>query len=129
MEIQSAKSVERFTDIVGFQGRDSSGAFGVLANAERRMTVLSFGLHSFRYQDHTVEYLALPGGLLYFRDNELLITTQNYVRDRDMKTITLSLQKEIHASEAALQDTKRSLRRLDDEIIRRLSRLGSDLAI
>lgn len=135
MEILSTSSVnpsahsgaipgDFFDDVVSYTGRDSSGSFGILAHAERRMTVLVSGLASFRRQNGQQEYLALPGGTLYFRDNVLSIVTQNYVRDSDFGRITRALDQEIRNSEARLTETKKSLRRLDEEILRRLSRLN-----
>lgn len=130
LEVQSpGANGPHFTDIVSFSGRDSSGDFSILAHAERRMTVLMFGLASFKHENGLQEFLALPGGLLYFRNNELLIATQSFAQSIDFKTITTALESEIRVSETEVRETRRSLRRLDEEILRRLSRLnlGSDL--
>lgn len=125
LEIQSSVSaMERFEDVISFSGRDSSGSFNILANAERRMTVLSFGLASFRCLDGIQEFLALPGGLLYFRNNELILTPQTYVRDSDFEKITTALENGILVSENASRETRLSLRKLDEEILRRLSHLN-----
>ena len=124
LEIQSpARGTTRFENVVSFSGRDSSGSFGVLVNAERRMTVLAYGIARFQRVDGSQVYLALPGGLLYFRNNELVIVTQNYGRSSDFDEITRSLQNEIRTSEAELHETRQSLRRLDEEILKRLTRL------
>lgn len=125
LEIQSPVSdTESFTDVVSFTGRDSSGSFGILAHAERRLTALKFGLASFRCLDGRQEYLAVPGGLLYFVNNELFITTRKYVRSPDFEKITKALENEIKAAESLSLDTRRSLRKLDQEILKRLSHLN-----
>ena len=41
MDIESPITSEHFDDVVSFSGRDSSGSFGILPFAERRMTVLT----------------------------------------------------------------------------------------
>lgn len=125
LEIQSpASHFERFEKVFSFSGRDMSGSFGILANAERRMTALDFGLASFKLSNGNKEYLALSGGLCYFRDNELFITTRSYVRDSDFDKITLALENEVKASETSTLEVRKSLRRLDEEILKRLSQLS-----
>lgn len=124
VEIQSPGEMECIDGVVEFVGRDSSGSFGILANAERRMTVLAFGLASFHLTSGQQEYLALPGGLLYFKENQLRIATQNFVRSPDLAEVMAALREEIRASEVVLQETRKSIRRLDEEILKRLSRLN-----
>lgn len=124
LEIQSPEKVERIENVVSFAARDSSGSFGILANAERRMTVLAFGLASFRLDHGGEEYLAVPGGLLYFSRNQLRITTHSFVRSADLARVANALKEEIHASEDVLAETRKSIRRLDEEILKRLSHLN-----
>lgn len=111
-------------DIVSFTAKDASGSFGLLANAFRRITALSFGMTSLRRADGSLEYLALPGGVLYFASNELRIATTTFVRSQSRDEITAALDKKIRLEEENIRDLKRSLHQLDEEILRRLSSMG-----
>jgi F-type H+-transporting ATPase subunit epsilon len=123
VHLMSATRSESVSDVVQFAGRDASGSFGILANAYRRMTVLVFGLAHFRTAEGKVEYLALPGGLLYFLENELRIATTNFVRSPDLDEISAALDRQLRQEEEKLHDIKQSLHRLDDEILKRMYEL------
>ena len=125
----SPTKLEETDDIVSFTAKDASGSFGILANAYRRITALSFGMASFRKSDESTEYLALPGGVLYFSGNVLKITTTSFVRSRDIRDITAALDKKLHFEEENIREIKRSLHRLDEEILKRLSTMGRRAAL
>jgi F-type H+-transporting ATPase subunit epsilon len=76
--------------------------------------------------DGSREYLGFPGGLLYFIDNELRISTRRYLRDTDVERITQALTRELLEEEQALQQTRRKLHRLEAEMLKRLAQLGRD---
>ena len=118
--LQSANRSERLSDVTSFVGEDESGSFGLLADHARMMTYLNFGLARLRYSSGDMEYLALPGGLLYFVNNELRVTTRQYSLSRDYDEILDILDRELTAQEHSLQSIKDSLRRLDESILRRL---------
>ena len=111
---------ERIEGVTSFVGEDASGSFGILPRHARFMTVLNFGLARFRRGDAPWQYLALPGGLLYFLDNELRITTRSYLRDPDYGRISRLLEEEMAAEERNLHSVKESLRRMEEELMRRL---------
>lgn len=119
----SATRSEWIPDVVRFTGRDAAGSFGILANASRRMTVLIFGLAHFQNAAGNVEYLALPGGVLYFVANELRIATTTFVRSSGLEEISAALDRELRQEEEGLRDIKQSLHRLDEEIMKRLYEL------
>lgn len=123
LHLMSATRSESIPQVVQFTGRDPSGSFGILANAYRRMTVLTFGLAHFRTAEGKLEYLALPGGLLYFLENELRIATTNFVRSPDLDEISAALDRQLRQEEEKLRDIKQSLHRLDDEIMKRMYEL------
>jgi F-type H+-transporting ATPase subunit epsilon len=123
LHLMSVTRSESIPDVVQFTGRDTSGSFGILANAYRRMTVLIFGLAHFRTAEGKLEYLALPGGLLYFLENELRIATTNFVRSPDLDEISAALDRQLRQEEEKLHDIKQSLHRLDDEIMKRMYEL------
>jgi F-type H+-transporting ATPase subunit epsilon len=120
LHLMSATRSEWIPDAVRFTGRDASGSFGILANASRRMTVLVFGLAHFQNAAGQVEYLALPGGVLYFVSNELHVATTNFVRSPGLEEISAALDHQLRQEEDELRDIKQSLHRLDEEIMKRL---------
>ncbi|MBX3327004.1 MAG: F0F1 ATP synthase subunit epsilon [Nitrospira sp.] len=123
MHLQSATQYERIERVTMFVGEDSSGSFGIMAGHQRMMTPLQFGLARFRTNDDW-EFLALPGGLLYFVDNELFVNTRHYLRDQDCVRITKALEEQLRKEEASLREIKDSLHRLEEEMFKRLWRLG-----
>lgn len=124
MHLQSATAYERLADVTAFIGQDLSGSFGILAGHERVMTPLTFGLARFRTQDGEWQFLALPGGLLYFVANELFINTRRYLRDRDYTAIVRAIDEQLLVEEATLSQLRASLHRLEEEMFTRLWRLN-----
>ena len=125
--LQSGSQYEKITEVVSFIGEDKSGKFGMLAYHSRMMTCLCFGLAEFRYQNNEKEYVALPGGVLYFVDNQLFIGTRHYIKSKDYHTIISSLDKELQHEEENVRSIKESLHRLDEEILKRLWHLKQNI--
>jgi F-type H+-transporting ATPase subunit epsilon len=123
LELLSPSRTERVEGIVSFVGRDASGSFGILPDAARRISALSLGLAQIRFNDGRTEYLALPGGLLYFVSNVLRISSEEFVRDANFERISAVLEKKRVEEEGSVSETRRSLHRLDEEIMKRLSRM------
>jgi F-type H+-transporting ATPase subunit epsilon len=126
LHLFAADRYERIDGAASFVGEDTSGSFGILARHDRFMTALTFGLARLILSDGSREYLGFPGGLLYFIDNELRISTRRYLRDTDVGRITQALTRELLEEERALQQMRRKLHRLEAEMLRRLARLGPD---
>jgi F-type H+-transporting ATPase subunit epsilon len=124
LHLQAATQYERIDVVVSFVGMDRSGAFGLLAGHERMITALRFGLAQFRLDDGGRQYLALPGGVLYFVNNELFISTRQYLRDSDYRRIADALEAQLVSEEANLQTMKDSLRRLEEEMFKRLWKMA-----
>ncbi len=124
MHLQSAIQYERVESVTMFVGEDASGSFGIMAGHHRLMTPLQFGLARFRTEDDEWQFLALPGGMLYFVNNELFLNTRRYLRDQDCARITQALEQQLRREEAALRELKESLHRLEEEMFKRLWKLG-----
>ena len=124
LHLQGATQYERIEGVASFVGRDASGSFGILAGHQRMMTTLSFGLARFRTAGGTWQYLAMPGAVLYFVANELFVSTRRYVRDDDYTHVTHVLDEQLRAEEAGLRNIKDSLRRLEEEMFKRLWQMG-----
>jgi len=124
VHLLAADRTDIIENVASFTGEDRSGSFGLLARHDRFMTALTFGLARLALADGTREYLGFPGGLLYFVDNELRISTRRYLRDTDVARITQALTRELLEEERALEQTRRKLHRLETEMLRRLAELG-----
>lgn len=122
-------SLRDFTDsqvlpgVCSFVGEDASGSFGILPGHGRFMTSLVFGLARFRTTGDAWNYLALPGGVLYMAGDELRIATRRYLLDDDYRRVSERLRAELLAEEQALAAVRSSLRRMEDELFRRLWQL------
>lgn len=108
-------------DVTSFIGEDASGSFGIMAGHARFMTALSFGLVRFRNGEEAPwQYAAIPGGILYFSDNKLMISTRHFLLDNNYERICQLLQDELLEEEESLQGTKESLQRMEQEMFKRL---------
>jgi F-type H+-transporting ATPase subunit epsilon len=124
LHLESSTQYERVEKVVGFVGEDESGSFGILPGHARMVTVLRFGLARFRVVRQDWEYVALPGAVVYFFDNQLHLSSRHYLRGKKFETISTALQEELRAEEEALREMKRSLSRLEEEMLKRLWELG-----
>jgi len=120
LHLQSGTQYERIIDAVSFIAADDSGSFGILAGHERVMTALLPGLARFRTADGTWHYLALPGAVLYFVDNELYVNTRRYVHDPDYRRVSRAWREELLVEEDRLRAVTERLNRLEDEMLKRL---------
>ncbi len=120
MHLQSATQYERIENVVSFIGHDDSGSFGILPGHARMMTLLSFGLARFRIDDRDWEFLAFPGALAYFVNGQFYLSTRRYVRGKDYAGISAALSQELRVEEEALREMRRSVRRLEEEMFKRL---------
>lgn len=126
MHLESATQYERVPDVVSFVGADTTGNFGILAGHARMMAVLEFGLARFRTVGRGWEFLALSGALVYFVDGVLHLSTRRYLRDTDHRLIATRLQQELAAEEHALGALRRQLRQLEEEMLKRLWKMGRE---
>ena len=126
LHLQSATQYERIDKIESFVGQDSTGSFGILAGHARSMTSLVFGLARFRASDQVWRFLALPGALLYFADNQLYINTRRYHYDTDYNRITSVLREEMLAEEEKLHGVNESLQQLEQAMLKRMWSMQGD---
>lgn len=126
LHLQDTTRYERIDRVLSFVGQDDSGLFGILANHERMMTVLAFGLARYRTADDCWHFLAVPRALLYCVDNNLYLSTRRYIRDDDYGRISQALEEQLIAEETKLRSIKESVHRLEEEMFKRLWRLGRE---
>lgn len=124
LELHDATRSEKIEEITSFVGEDKSGSFGILAGHSRFMTSLIMGLARFRVAEANWQYLALPGGVLYFHDNVLILSTRRYLLDDDYLRISQALQQQLLAEEEQLHAIKKSLHQMEEEVFKRLWEMG-----
>jgi F-type H+-transporting ATPase subunit epsilon len=124
LHLQDATRYERIDQVVSFVGQDDSGLFGILSDHVRMMTVLAFGLARYRTTDDRWYFLAVPRGLLYCVDNNLYLSTRRYIRDDEYARISQALEEQLVAEENELRSIKDSVHRLEEEMFKRLWRIG-----
>lgn len=122
--LRDATHAETRSDVGSFVAEDASGSFGILAGHSRFMTCLVMGLARFRTDDQRWHYLALPGAVLYFNNNELVVSTRHFLLDDDYTRISSALRDQLVAEENALLTMKESLHRMEDETLKRLWNLS-----
>ena len=120
LHLQGATQYERIEGVTSFAGRDASGGFGILSGHERMMSLLTFGLARFRTGEESWQYLAVPGALVYFLDNQLYLNARRYVRGGDYEAVRAILREQFQAEERELHVMKQSLQRLEEEMFKRL---------
>ena len=120
MTLQDATHSERFEEVASFVGEDASGSFGILPGHGRMLTVLDFGLARFRHPDGAWHFIALPGAVLSFAGNELIISTRRYLWDTDQRRIGKALDEELRREEEELSSIRENLRRLEQEMLKSL---------
>jgi F-type H+-transporting ATPase subunit epsilon len=126
LHLQDTTRYERIDQVLSFVGQDDSGLFGILADHARMMTVLAFGLARYRTADDCWHFLAVPRALLYAVDNNLYLSTRRYIRDDDYGRISQALEEQLIAEETKLRSIKESVHRLEEEMFKRLWRLGRE---
>jgi len=126
VHVNSALQTETIKNVISFRGADGSGAFGVMAGHERMMSILDFGLVQIRTDDNSLHYVAMTGGLMYFCDNEMSISTRRYVRGDDYRTVAAAVQNVLAREDDAMHDLKGSISRLEREMTKRLWRLQQE---
>ena len=113
----------RYDGVSSFVGMDASGSFGLQAHHARFMTTLVFGLARFRQGDEDWQYLALPGGVLYFKHNELTVSTRHFLVDTNIDRISEKLEQQLIVEEENLRATRLSLHRMEQAILKQMMSL------
>jgi len=120
LNLFDATHEQRITGVTSFIGEDASGSFGIQPNNARFMTTLNFGLARFRLGKEDWQYLALPGAVVYFNNNELTISTRHFLIDTDLERITNLLEQQLITEEENLHATRESLHRMEQAMLKRM---------
>ena len=116
---------ENIDNVCSFIGEDATGGFGILANHARLMTRLVFGLARFKVSDGAWQYLAMPGAMLYFADNELTLNTRRWLKGDNYEDISRNLSEILMEEEHNLQEMKRNLHRIEENVLRYMMEIES----
>ena len=117
LDSQGSRDIDQ---VEAFVGSDQSGSFSIWANHQRFITLLEFGLARYRCTDDAWSYIAMPGAVLQFDANQLQLISRRFIIDRDYARISQLLTEQLLAEELVLQETKRSLRHMEEQLIREL---------
>ena len=120
LNLFDATHEQRITGVTSFIGEDASGSFGIMPNHARFMTTLVFGLARFRLGTEDLQYLALPGAVVYFNNNELTISTRHFLIDTDLQRISILLEQQLITEEENLRATRESLHRMEQAMLKRM---------
>ena len=124
--LQDAEKSQNIAELSSFIGEDASGSFGILAGHTRMMSSLLFGLARFRIRDQAWQYLALPGALLYFNNNELSISTERFMISDDYEQLSAMFQQQLASELSKQQVAKKSLHQMEQELFKRLWESGRE---
>ncbi len=119
-----SRGAQRFDDVSHFIGADTEGSFGILAGHVHTVALLRYGLARFSDQTGVWRYLALPGGVLRFADNQLIITTVRYFLGDDRGLICEQLADEMARTDSEVHTARATLSEIERSLIRRLAELG-----
>ena len=127
LTIYDTAHTQTIGELVSFVGEDLSGSFGILAGRERFITCLSFGMTRLRTLSGKTLYLALPGGVLRFLNDNLTISTRHFVISDNFEHVQKTLQQDILEEEIQLQTLKKSFHTMENELMKRLLKTGESL--
>lgn len=120
LKLFDSRQLQSIDSVSVFVGEDASGSFGIRAHHARFMTTLTTGLCRFRRQSEDWKYLALPGGVLYFENNVLSISTRHFLIDSDFEHISTLLKQQIEREEEGLGAIRHSLQKMEQSMLTRL---------
>jgi len=124
LHLQAATKYEKVNNVTSFVGKDLAGQFGIMANHERLVTTLDFGLIKYKTNNGLWIYIALPGGVLHFINNELFISTRQYFIDENYERISDVLENDIRSEESKVKNIRQSLHKMEQEMFKRLWEVG-----
>lgn len=121
--LQGTTQNETFENVVLFNGEDESGRFAILAHHIRMIAILKYSLAWFDIKNEDRQYLALPGGILYFKNNELYINTEKYYRNSDYQEMANVVDSKVKLEESNLHLFKNNLQKLELALLRQLKQI------
>ena len=128
LQVYDVIHFQQVSGVSSFVAEDATGSFGILPGHARFMTTLTFGLARFRVGEKEWQYLAVPGAVLYFNNNELSISTRHFFIDSDYEHISTLLQQQLVIEEESLRNMKENLHLLEEHMLKRLWNIRHQMA-
>ena len=125
LTLLDSRGVEHFEQVGQFIGADADGSFGVLPGHVRMIAVLRYGLARFCDETGVWRYLALPGGVLRFADNQMTLTALRYFIGNDPDAICEELAEEMARIDSEVHRARATLTEIERSLLRRLAELGT----
>jgi F-type H+-transporting ATPase subunit epsilon len=116
-----SSGTDRFDRVTQFIGADASGAFGILAGHEPMVAALRYGLARFQDDAGIWRYVALPGGILRFKRNELSVAAVRYFLGNEPAALVDRLASEMALDDSELSTARMTLAKIDRSLVRRLA--------
>lgn len=114
-----------FERIVQFIGADDGGSFGILAGHAHTVALLRYGLARFVDDSGVWRYLAMPGGVLRFADNQLTVTTVRYFLGMDRDAICADLDAAMQQTDSEVHRSRAALSEIEHSLVKRLADLSN----
>lgn len=119
-----------YDKVVSFVGRDGSGSFGIQAGHETFVTCLQPGLARFRMAENRWQYVAQPGAVILFQDNQLQLSASQLLLSDDYGSILSQMDSQWHELDQQLGSTKRNIAQVEQALARKIlemNRRGENL--
>jgi len=117
--------VTRFEGVSQFIAADEGGSFGILAGHAHTVALLRYGLARFIDDCGIWRYLAMPGGVLRFADNQLTITTVRYFLGDDREAICADLETAMQQTDSEVHRARAALSEIEHSLVKRLAELSN----
>lgn len=125
MHLLDSRGNDDFSDVTQFIGADADGSFGILAGHQHFVAILRYGLARFSDASGQWHYLALPGGVLRFAQNELTITSVRYFLGLDRDAICQYLADDMAKTDSEVHKARATLSEIERSLVKRLAELSS----
>ena len=120
LTIRDLRDSEIYENVTSFVGEDASGSFGIQANHAQFITSLVYGLARFKQEDGIWRYVAVPGAILYFTNNEMKLISRRFLISDDYELMSNALLNTLASEEQALSEVKHNLQNIETNILKRM---------
>lgn len=103
-----------------------NGAFGLLPDHVDFVTALVSGILSYRPSHGEEVFLAIDQGILVKCGQEVLVSTRQAIKDKDLETLHQTVEKQFRQLDERQKMTRTALTRLEAGMARGLIEMGED---
>jgi F-type H+-transporting ATPase subunit epsilon len=124
LSLLDSQGEARFEAVTQFIAADASGSFGLLAGHAAMVALLRYGLARFCDRDGRWHYVALPGGVLRFADNQLTVASARYFLGEERGAMSELLAQALARTDLEIHAARASLAEIEHALARRLAELS-----